>query len=186
MSPGSSTVDENRSSKLLHSMAQRQQKIYKCFPTEVVAVQGISAMTNGEEVVYTITSKTEGCQWGILCIRCTTNQQSWGLKEGILRSKWVLSAGGKWDAIERLGDGQALFTLNQLLTGSSPHRQTQRRAVSVWEPCLAQADVYLAMPVAAAAPSCQLGPCVLLRQERFSLSRNADAKGDNVGWLIPP
>jgi len=62
MSPGSSTVDENGSSNLLCSMAQRKQKIYKRFPTEVVAVQGISVMTNGEEAVNTITSKMEGSQ----------------------------------------------------------------------------------------------------------------------------
>lgn len=57
MSPGSSTADEKRNSKLLYSMSQRQQKIYNCFPTRVVNVQGISVMTNGEEVVYTIISK---------------------------------------------------------------------------------------------------------------------------------
>lgn len=58
MSPGSSTADEKRNSKLLYSMGQRQQKIYNCFLTEVVTVQGISMMTNGEEAVYAIASKT--------------------------------------------------------------------------------------------------------------------------------
>lgn len=151
------------------------KKLYKCFPTEIVAVQGISVMTNGEEVVYTITSKMEGRQWGILYIRSTTNQQSWVWKEGILWTKWVLSAGGKWDVTEWLHDSQALFTLKQLLTSSSPHRQAQRRDISVWKPLLscchlllpgparilAQTtdigsglSVYPMMPVAAAAPSC--------------------------------
>lgn len=57
MSLGSSTADEKRNSNLLYSMSQRQQKIYNCFSTEVVTVQGISMMINGEGVVYTITNK---------------------------------------------------------------------------------------------------------------------------------
>lgn len=57
MSPGCSTADEKRNSKLLYSMSQGQQKICNCFATEVVTVQGIAVKTNGEEVVVTITDK---------------------------------------------------------------------------------------------------------------------------------
>lgn len=133
MSPGSSTVDENGSSKLFYSMAQRQEKKYKCFPTKIVSVQGILGLTNGYTQIH---NYKQNCQWDILYIRCTMNQQSWVWKEGILQTKWGLSAGGKWDVIDQLYDGQVLFTLKQFLTSSSLHQHTQRRALSVWKPLL--------------------------------------------------
>lgn len=169
MSPGCSTANEKRNSKLLYSMSQGQQKIYNCFATEVINVQGIFLKTNGEEVVVTITDKMQGCQLGIPSTRCTMNQEvECGSREYYGLSGWCA-------LMEMVRDRVVAWWPSTLppktaLTHFSPHQQAQRRLVcgSLLSCCSL------------------LLPGSLCGISISSFNRNPETWGDNVSCLFPP
>lgn len=175
MSPGSSTVDENKSSKLLYSMAQRQQKNIQMF-----SHQSCCCPENFYDGKWRGGGMHNYKQDGRMPTKYSLYQvyhepAKLRVEGGNTTDKWVLSAGGKWDAIEWLHDSQALFTLKQLLTRSSPHQQAQRRAISVWKPFLSCCHMLLPGPARQFPDS---------GHWQWSLSVSSDASGRCCSQLL--